>query len=53
MKALFGMKSEFIKRDIFTFSFDNDKELKYFLENLNINLPDSFIILIFQAIVDP
>lgn len=52
IKTLFGLKWEFTKKDIYSFSFDNDKELKFFIENLNVSLPESFIILLFESVVD-
>jgi hypothetical protein len=50
---LIGLKFEFSKRDIYTFSFANDKELKFFIENLNVHLPESFISLLYDSIVNP
>ncbi|CDW77593.1 ras-related c3 botulinum toxin substrate 2 [Stylonychia lemnae] len=53
VKTLFALKWEFSRRDIYTFSFSNDKELKFFIENLNIHLPEAFISLIFECVVHP
>jgi len=46
------LKFEFSKRDIYAFSFANDKELKFFIENLNIYLPETFITLMYDSLVD-
>lgn len=53
IKNLFAMKWEFSRRDIYGFSFSNDKELKFFIENLNISFPDQFINLIYDTVVHP
>jgi Ca2+-binding EF-hand superfamily protein len=53
IKTLFALKWEFSRRDIYTFQFSNDKELKFFIENLNISMPDPFISLIFESVVHP
>ena len=53
VKALFSLKWEFSRRDIYTFSFSNDKELKFFVENVGVSLPDEFITLIFESVVHP
>lgn len=51
IKVLFGLKWEFSRRDIYSFSFDNEQELKFFIENLGIQIPDSFIALLYKSTV--
>jgi hypothetical protein len=53
IKVLFSLKWEFSRRDSYTFSFSNDKELKFFIENLNIFLPERFITLLYETVVHP
>ena len=53
IKNLFALKWEFSRRDINGFTFSNDKELKFFIENLSISFPEKFISLIYETIVNP
>jgi len=54
LKTFFILKREFQNKDIYAFSFANDKELKFFIENIGItNLPDLFITYMYQSIVNP
>lgn len=48
ISSLLKVKYEFYKKDIYAFSFANDKELKYFIENVNVHdLPDKLITLMY------
>ena len=54
MGQLFKLKYEFQKHDVYAFSFGNDKELKFFIENMNITgLPEQFVTHMYHAIVNP
>ena len=54
MKPLFQLRHECSRHDIYAFSFANDKELKFFIESMNITgLPESFVRYLYQAIVNP
>ena len=52
IKQLFALKWEFTKKGVYSFSFDNDKELKFFIENIGIQLPEQFITALFDATCD-
>jgi hypothetical protein len=48
------MRYEFQRRDIYAFSFSNDKELKFFIENVGItSLPEQFVRYMYFAITNP
>ena len=54
MRTLVCLKQEFQKSDIYSFTFSNDKELKYYIENMKFtNLPEALTSLLYQAIVNP
>lgn len=54
MKPLFQLRHEFSRHDIYAFSFSNDKELKFFIESLNITgLPENFVRYMYLGIVNP
>lgn len=54
IKILHQMKHEFQKRDIYAFSFANDKELKFFIENIGITvLPEQLVRYMYYSIANP